>query len=310
MQSDARNESRLMAHTGRFVGRVLAEARAHLWQRMTVIGLTAAAVSCAVAGPFGTGQILTAGPRLMFWTVMVVATYSAGMLASEVAWQSAGQRVSPLRALVLGAIAPALVVPPVVLAVNLVMLGTPYPFDGLAAFVVSLSLVGGAVGTLAHLGLRQASAIPHALPRLSVHVAPLAALGLLTPSSAPGLFVEPVSGSHSAEALPKLPGRLLLDRLQPEDRAPLVALSGKNHYVLVRTLKGETRLLMRLSDAIGEVGDTPGLQVHRSHWVAQDRVDGVRHDGTRLSLRMATGPDIPVSRASIPALRAAGLLPR
>ena len=66
---------------------------------------------------------------------------------------------------------------------------------------------------------------------------------------------------------------------------------------------------MRLADAIAETGDTAGLQVHRSHWVALDQVRGVRREGDRAILSMAHGPDIPASRSNIAALKEAGLLP-
>lgn len=102
----------------------------------------------------------------------------------------------------------------------------------------------------------------------------------------------------------------LLDRLPLEKRAALVALSVEDHYVRVRTLSGEEVLLMRLSDAIRETGDSRGLQVHRSHWVALEQVQSARRKGDGAILRMSTGPDIPVSRSNIPTIKEAGLLPR
>ena len=102
----------------------------------------------------------------------------------------------------------------------------------------------------------------------------------------------------------------LMDRLPLEKRGPLVALSVEDHYVRIRTLSGEDVLLMRLSDAIRETGDINGLQVHRSHWVALDQVKTARRRGDGAMLQMNIGPDIPVSRSNLPAVRKAGLLPR
>lgn len=102
----------------------------------------------------------------------------------------------------------------------------------------------------------------------------------------------------------------LLDRLPLDKRAPLVALSVEDHYVRIRTTKGEEMILMRLADAIRETAATPGLQVHRSHWVAFDQVVAVRRKGDCALLKMSHGPDVPVSRANLPKLREAGLLPR
>ncbi|MBR2657464.1 MAG: LytTR family transcriptional regulator [Loktanella sp.] len=103
---------------------------------------------------------------------------------------------------------------------------------------------------------------------------------------------------------------ILMDRLPLEKRGPLVALSVEDHYVRVRTRKGEEVLLMRLSDAIRETGDLAGVQVHRSHWIALDQVRSASRKGDSAVLRMSVGPDIPVSRSNVPAIKEAGLLPR
>ncbi|MGB1209445.1 MAG: LytTR family DNA-binding domain-containing protein, partial [Paracoccaceae bacterium] len=64
------------------------------------------------------------------------------------------------------------------------------------------------------------------------------------------------------------------------------------------------------ADAIREVGTTPGLQVHRSHWVALSAITAARRDKDRAILTLCSGDDIPVSRANIPKVKEAGLLPR
>lgn len=116
---------------------------------------------------------------------------------------------------------------------------------------------------------------------------------------------------HLAQAapVPEAPPPLL-DRLPLDKRGPLVALSVEDHYVRVRTTRGEEMLLMRLSDAIRETAPLPGAQVHRSHWVAFGQVTAARRDGDRGILTMAIGPEIPVSRANLSKIREAGLLPR
>ena len=66
---------------------------------------------------------------------------------------------------------------------------------------------------------------------------------------------------------------------------------------------------MRLSDAVKEVGPNPGAQVHRSHWVSFDQVENVRRTSDRAILTMRSGAEIPVSRANLPKIKEAGLLP-
>jgi hypothetical protein len=102
----------------------------------------------------------------------------------------------------------------------------------------------------------------------------------------------------------------ILDRLPLDKRGTLIAISVEDHYVNVQTSKGNEMILMRLSDAIREVGATNGLQVHRSHWIAIDAVTSATRKGDGAILTLQTGNEIPVSRANVPAIREAGLLPR
>ncbi|MEX3016188.1 LytTR family DNA-binding domain-containing protein [Gymnodinialimonas hymeniacidonis] len=102
----------------------------------------------------------------------------------------------------------------------------------------------------------------------------------------------------------------LLDRLPLEKRGPLLSLSSEDHYTRIRTAKGEEMVLIRLADAIREAAPTPGLQVHRSHWIALAAVNAARRDGDRAIVTLSDTSEIPVSRANVPAIKEAGLLPR
>ena len=120
-----------------------------------------------------------------------------------------------------------------------------------------------------------------------------------------------VVGSHftqAKEADSSAPPLLL--RLSFENRGALIALSVTDHYVNVMTTKGSEMVLLRLTDAMREVGDDRGLQVHRSHWVAADQISSVRRDRDRAILTMSNDAEIPVSRSFMPAIREFGLLPR
>ncbi len=121
------------------------------------------------------------------------------------------------------------------------------------------------------------------------------------------LFLQ--RGNVSAAATPAPQARLLA-RLALEKRGAVISLSVEDHYVNVATSNGHSLLLMRLSDAISEVDGTPGLQVHRSHWVALDQVATAKRTGDKAVLTMCDGRDIPVSRTHLKAVRDAGLLAR
>ncbi|MGR3467999.1 MAG: LytTR family DNA-binding domain-containing protein [Shimia sp.] len=103
-------------------------------------------------------------------------------------------------------------------------------------------------------------------------------------------------------------GPSILDRLPFERRGRLLALSVEDHYVRIRTTKGEEMVLMRLGDAMRETAPVKGLQVHRSHWVAQEAIAAVRRDGSAGTLTLTDGHEVPVSRANLPKLREAGFL--
>ena len=82
----------------------------------------------------------------------------------------------------------------------------------------------------------------------------------------------------------------------------------KDHYVEAHTELGHALILMRFRDALRNVQNMDGMQVHRSHWVARRAVAGVRQTQGRTELRLRGGERVPVSRSYIPALRAAGWL--
>lgn len=112
----------------------------------------------------------------------------------------------------------------------------------------------------------------------------------------------PTSGS-SASGDPRI-----LRRLPPRLGRDLLCLSMEDHYVRLHTISGSVLVLMPLSQALEEMGDMDGLQVHRSWWVARHAVTGVVEDGRNLRLRLKGGLEAPVSRANVARLRQAGWL--
>lgn len=86
------------------------------------------------------------------------------------------------------------------------------------------------------------------------------------------------------------------------------ALKGEDHYVRVIGDGREELILMRMRDAIDRIGDTKGLRVHRSWWVAKDAVVSVRRDGRTAVLTLRSGHEAPVARDMMPQLRTAGWL--
>jgi hypothetical protein len=99
-----------------------------------------------------------------------------------------------------------------------------------------------------------------------------------------------------------------LDRLPVKFRhAELWAISSEDHYLRVHTNLGEELILMRLVDAVRELDGAPGVQVHRSWWVAKAGVSDARRDNSKLVLVLKNGTDVPVSRTYQAAAKEAGL---
>ncbi|MEL6686669.1 MAG: LytTR family DNA-binding domain-containing protein, partial [Pseudomonadota bacterium] len=79
--------------------------------------------------------------------------------------------------------------------------------------------------------------------------------------------------------------------------AEILAVSSDDHYVKVQTDRGDAIIRMRLADAIAHLASLDGQQVHRSWWVARSAVDHVTRDSSGLSLHLAQGQTVPVSRS-------------
>ena len=89
-----------------------------------------------------------------------------------------------------------------------------------------------------------------------------------------------------------------LERLPVKFRtAELYAISSEDHYLRVHTSLGEELILMRLADAVRELTQVDGLQVHRSWWVAKIGVTDEKKSDGRSFLILPTGTEVPVSRS-------------
>lgn len=250
----------------------LREWRRHLLNPLTITALAGVTAVLALVGPFGTIQSLSLPERAAYWGVLVVSGYVGGYLISYaiLARTTAPKHRIPL--VLLAGILTGIAMTAIVTALNIPVFGVLPSFTNYPTFVattVAISVIVMAVIDMFNRNLRQ-------------HPAPVETTVQTPP---------------------------LLDRLPFDKRGPLVALSVEDHYVRVQTTLGDEMLLMRLADAIREVGHTTGAQVHRSHWAAFDQVAKASRLGDRAVLHMKTGIDVPVSRANLPKLKEAGLLP-
>ena len=86
----------------------------------------------------------------------------------------------------------------------------------------------------------------------------------------------------------------------------LRALQAEDHYLRIHTDIGSALVLLRLRDAVTELGDGAGWQPHRSFWLAADAGGHVARRGQAWQIVLDTGLAVPVSKSAMPAMRAAG----
>jgi hypothetical protein len=82
-------------------------------------------------------------------------------------------------------------------------------------------------------------------------------------------------------------------RVVPE---ALAAIEAEDHYCRVRRRDGQSTLIhYRFGDALAELADLDGMQVHRGAWVAASAVEGAIREGRRWRLQLAGGASVAVS---------------
>jgi hypothetical protein len=251
-----------------FAKRALRFANGARWQRAAALAL-AAALFAALVGAFGTGG-LPLGSRLAFWLGLVGWNW----LKWELLFAVLLRRGLDWRA---------------ILAIGCCMCAISIPFE------VRLALdLAGSDQTASHGGLLLRSAA-------------------LTVLLAFGALVL-VPWLHRASA------SQVLSNARPDQQVPprfegtairldsIAALVAEDHYIRLHLADGSERLVLhRFGDALAQLAGTPGEQVHRSAWIAdQYRGEAIR-SGKRWSIR--AGPvTIPVSRSHSPRLRKLGWL--
>ena len=104
---------------------------------------------------------------------------------------------------------------------------------------------------------------------------------------------------------PPLKDIAFLKRLPVHLGQDLYSLTVSDHYVEAVTAKGSHMLLMRFSDALNEVKDIEGVQLHRSHWISLDSVKKVDKRDGKLTIILKNDVKYPVSRSRMQAVKQA-----
>lgn len=120
------------------------------------------------------------------------------------------------------------------------------------------------------------------------------------PQQPPPQPSPPLSPSGAAERSEQ---PRFVERLPSHLGRDLFALEMEDHYVRAHMAAGSALILMRMRDAVAELDELDGLQVHRSWWVARVAVEGLEQDGRNMRLKLKNGIEAPVARDRQAAVR-------
>lgn len=228
----------------------------------------------------------------VYWFSRIGMTYLIIVGAYAALAQALPERSSPYAHV---GLATALSYPPFVMAVTTLDL-----------IIGDVTLLGTAPEVLvSRLGLEAASLIDNHLttsallltPYLRHALAPAAprpALPYAPPRDAAVAAPTPAPEPEPGLAKPEAPGLLLAS--QPQVEGDLLAAEAQEHYVKLKATVQGGMALYRFGDAVRDLARYPGMQVHRSHWVADPAVAAVIGKRGSMKLELSTGEIVPVSR--------------
>ena len=93
----------------------------------------------------------------------------------------------------------------------------------------------------------------------------------------------------------KQPTRFLQE-LRSRASGELISISSELHYVRVVTTDIEVMFLYNLKDALEELPQDAGVQIHRSHWVSRSHIRGLTKKNGNSECTLSNGKRLPVSR--------------
>ncbi len=234
-------------------------------------GFGAVMILLAAIGPFGTLLSMDVPTRLLYWTVICLATFFVGAGTSIlVGIFLTDLRVAKWAAWTLGGLTGGLPAGVIawLLSTNLFNLdiAEDYSFPQFLAYAAIISIV---VTTLS--------------------------------------FLITGNNSQAAQSATEVSSSSFFNRLPLHLGKDLLSLEAHDHYLRVSTTRGSELILLRLSDAQQELTNYPGLRVHRSWWVAKDAIERVSRSNGRTNLVLRDNSTVPVSRTYLKSLKEFGI---
>ncbi|MEL7463407.1 MAG: LytTR family DNA-binding domain-containing protein [Pseudomonadota bacterium] len=234
----------------------------------------------AMAGPFYTLERLSFPERLVYWGVTIVCSATVMTFISIYAYRATEAR--GLHWLISAILAGAIGTVPVVLSV--------YLAEGAAT--------GFAAGWASDISFGA----------LAIYTAP----SVIATTVIVNLIIERQARERAeptpAPSVERGPHRaltLLQSKLPAHLGHEVIAVQAQDHYVEVTTPKGAAMVLMRLSDAVGDLEPLGGMQVHRSWWINLSHIERTEKGPNGPELLLSSGQKVPVGRSYRVAFRKA-----
>jgi hypothetical protein len=246
------------------------------WARM--LGLvTLIGIECGLVGPFGS-YLANPYTRIAYW----ISLFWAGGL---ILWPSVSAAVS---------VGPRLGLPPVFSGTAAALIAcVPLALLAAAGCYMFWPVHASGIRTVEWYGLT----LPLALPTIFALVW---LDGVLGRARAPDHVGTPDADAGTASTAHA--------DLPPHMFAGALCLQMEDHHVRVHMPGGSYLHLATMRQIVDRLGETRGLQVHRSWWVASHAVQGWAEDGRSVTLLLANGLTVPVARSRVAAVRARGWL--
>lgn len=255
----------------------LREMHAMLQSRRLWLTFLAVLAIFILTGPFGTSETMSFADRLLYWTIVQAGAWifaiSFSIIANSIL---AGSIRNMLARMMIGSLTAAVPIGLLLTITNRVFSDKEMGFGPFLQSSLSSLPLCAIFCLLSYLTACQS---------------------LETAEDAPA----DTSGNAEPEVKKTAP---LLERLPPQKRGELLRLSVQDHYTQIVTTRGQQLVLLRFTDALKEIGQTEGVQVHRSHWIADADVVSLRKQAGRLHVITRDGSEIPVSRSYNTAVQA------
>lgn len=233
---------------------------------------------------------------VLLWTFQVLVAMGIAMLTHATLSSFPLVRfVSPLWLLPLGGALAALFATPVLLMIDIIAGGNPWPSSPVAFGVL---LLGEAIAVLPVFAVAwTAINLPFVLGYRILQPAPMAG-SVAGPAASPDVPPDKVARATEEGSVPRF-----MSLVEASSRGRLLYLAAELHYLRVVTDRGQSLILYNLRDAVTEMEAVAevdrGVRCHRSYWVDYDAVRSLRRKGREGSLVIDNGDEVPVSRANL-----------